>query len=88
MKIELDTEYDILYIELREGDVERTKDLDDGVHLDLDAEDRVLGLEFLSLAAFEDFVKHRDLPTNPIEWLRDEVALRQMLLGPRSRPEA
>lgn len=32
MRIELDTCYDILYIELREhGDVERTEDLADGV---------------------------------------------------------
>ncbi len=87
MRIELDTDYDILYIELREhgdGDVERTEDLADGVHLDLDAEGRELGLEFLSLDAFEDFVKERDLPENPVEWIRFEADLRHILLGPRS----
>jgi uncharacterized protein YuzE len=88
LRIELDTEYDILYIELREGDVGRTEDLEDGVHLDFDAENQMVGLEFLSLAAFEDFVKDRDLPSNPIEWLSNEADLRQILLGPRSKPEA
>lgn len=87
MRIELDTNYDILYIELREhgdGDVAFTKDLADGVHLDLDAEGQELDLEFLSLDAFEHFVKDRDLPENPVEWLRFEADLRQILLGPRS----
>lgn len=88
MRIELDKEYDILYVELRPNDVDDTVDLADGVHLDLDVEDRVVGLEFLSLDAYKDFVKHHDLPENPIEWLRFEADLRQMLLGPRSRPEA
>jgi len=35
-----------------------------------------VGAEFLSLDAFDDFVKHRDLPANSIEWLRDEADLR------------
>jgi hypothetical protein len=35
-----------------------------------------VGAEFLSLGAFDGFVKHRDLPANPIEWLRDEADLR------------
>jgi RNA polymerase sigma factor (sigma-70 family) len=59
MRIELNAEYDLLYFELREGDVERTEDLDDGVHMDLDAEGRVLGLEFLSLEAFRTFLERR-----------------------------
>lgn len=87
MRIELDTDYDVLYIELREhgdGDVERTEDLADGVHLDLDAKGRELGLEFLSLAAFEDFVRDHDLPENPVKWLRSEADLRRILLSSRS----
>ncbi|MCA1717144.1 MAG: DUF2283 domain-containing protein [Actinobacteria bacterium] len=84
LRIELDKEYDLLYIELHTGDIERTEDLADGVHLDLDAEDQVVGVEFLSLDAFDAFVEDNNLPANPIEWLRFQTDLRQMLLGPHS----
>ncbi len=56
MRIELDAEADIMYIELRDAEVERTVDLDDGVHLDLDRESRLVGIEFLSLEAFRNFL--------------------------------
>lgn len=68
-----DKEYDLLYLELHAGDTKRTEDLINGVYLDLDAEDQVVRAESLSL---DGFVKHRDLPANPIEWLRDEADLR------------
>ncbi len=57
MKIERDREADLLYIELREGDVADTLDLAEGVHLDADAEGRVLGVEFLSFDAFEHYLE-------------------------------
>jgi len=68
-----DKEYDLLYLELHAGDTKRTEDLINGVYLDLDAEDQVVRAESLSL---DGFVKHRDLPANPIEWLREEADLR------------
>ena len=81
MRIELDKEYDLLYIELRPDlEVERTEDLAEGVHLDLAAEDEIVGVEFLSLKAFDDFVEaHPDLSGNPIDWLRVQADLRQIL---------
>ena len=63
-----DKEYDLLYLDLHAGDTKRTEDLI--------AEDQVMGAEFLSLDIFDGLVKHRDLPANPIEWLRDEADLR------------
>ena len=84
MRIEWDDEYDILYIELRPNDVDETVDLADGVHLDLDAEDRVVGLEFLSLEAFDHFIESHNIPANPVDWLRNEQELCQMLSGLRS----
>ena len=57
MRIELDKEYGLLYIELRDGEVEETVDLAEGVHLDMDAEGRALGIEFLSLEAFEHYLR-------------------------------
>lgn len=48
----MDNEADALYIRLREGRVSRTI-----VHADLDAEDRPLGLEFVALAAFDEWMK-------------------------------
>jgi uncharacterized protein YuzE len=78
VKIEMDAEYDVLYIELRGGDVDRTVDLDDGVHMDLDAEDRVLGLEFLSLEAFRQFVRHHEGTVTIPELLTDPEALSQL----------
>lgn len=60
MRIERDAQHDVLYIELREGEAERTVDLDDGVHMDLDDEGRVLGVEFLSLGAFERYLERHN----------------------------
>ncbi len=60
MRIELDKEADILYIELRGGEVDNTVDLDDGVFADLDAEGRVLGVEFIALSAFQAFLERHN----------------------------
>lgn len=57
MRIELDKEYGLLYIELRDGEVEETLDLAEGVHLDVDAEGQALGIEFMSLEAFEHYLR-------------------------------
>ena len=46
-----------IYIRISDGRVERTIELDEGVYADLDAEDRPLGLEFIALAAFDEWMK-------------------------------
>ncbi len=57
MRFEFDSEADALYIRIKDGHVERTIELDKGVYADLDLEDRPLGLEFIALAAFDEWMK-------------------------------
>jgi uncharacterized protein YuzE len=47
MKIEYDREVDALYIRIQEKDVRRTKELDEGINLDLDADGKIIGLEII-----------------------------------------
>lgn len=47
MKIEYDKEVDALYIRIQEKDVARTQEVSDGVNLDFDGENRLIGLEVL-----------------------------------------
>lgn len=59
MRFELDTEADALYIYFREigpGEVARTVELEEGVNLDIDAEGRTLGLEFVYADDFRRFL--------------------------------
>ena len=37
--------------------MERTLEIEEGVYADLDAQDRPLGLEFIALAAFDEWMK-------------------------------
>lgn len=57
MRFEFDSEADALYIRIKDGRIERTIELDEGVYADLDLEDRPLGLEFIALAAFDEWMK-------------------------------
>ena len=57
MRFEFDREADALYIRLREGRVARTIELDEGVYADLDAEKHPLGLEFIALRAFDEWMR-------------------------------
>lgn len=57
MRFEFDNEADALYIRLDEGRVSRTIELEEGVYADLDAEDHPLGLEFVALAALDEWMK-------------------------------
>lgn len=63
MRFELDTEVNALYIYLRgpipDGVVAQTIELRDGVNLDLDAEGRTLGLEFVDAGDFYRFLEDR-----------------------------
>jgi uncharacterized protein YuzE len=47
MKIEYDKEVDALYIRIQEKDVARTQEVSEGVNLDFDGENRLIGLEVL-----------------------------------------
>ncbi|MEJ7841806.1 MAG: DUF2283 domain-containing protein [Rubrobacter sp.] len=61
MRIELDTEANTLYLYIRDeildGEAVRTLEVEDGVYLDLDSENRPLGLEFVHADDFQDFLK-------------------------------
>ena len=47
MRIEYDREADAVYIYLQEKEVSRTIELSHGVNIDLDAQDRLIGIEVL-----------------------------------------
>jgi uncharacterized protein YuzE len=47
MKIEYDNEVDALYIRIQEKFVSKTKELEEGINLDLDEEGKIVGLEIL-----------------------------------------
>lgn len=47
MKIEYDQEVDALYIRIQEKEVSRTKELDEGINLDMDEEGKIIGLEII-----------------------------------------
>lgn len=83
MRIELDKEADILYIELKDGEVDNTVDLDDGVFADLDAEGRVLGVEFIALSAFRAFLERHNGSVEIPDVVEDPDALRPIPPGQR-----
>lgn len=47
MKIEYDREVDSLYIRIQEKEVYRTKELEEGINLDMDEEGKIIGLEII-----------------------------------------
>ena len=47
MKIEYDKEVDALYIRIQEREVSRTKEIDDGINLDIDEDNKIIGLEII-----------------------------------------
>ena len=47
MKIEYDKEVDSLYIRIQEKEVSHTKELEEGINLDMDDEGRIIGLEII-----------------------------------------
>jgi uncharacterized protein YuzE len=67
MKIEFDKEADAIYIEFNSGEFATNKKIDDNTILDLDKDDKILGIEiinaskaiskdFLSSVSFENLV--------------------------------
>ncbi|MGB3635686.1 MAG: DUF2283 domain-containing protein [Rubrobacteraceae bacterium] len=61
MRIELDTEANAFYLyirdEIQDEEAVRTLEVEDGVYLDLDSDNRPLGLEFIHAGDFQDFLK-------------------------------
>lgn len=47
MRIEYDREVDALYIRIQEKEVSRTKEVAEGVNLDIDEEGKIIGLEII-----------------------------------------
>ncbi|MDO8744445.1 MAG: DUF2283 domain-containing protein [Candidatus Brocadiaceae bacterium] len=47
MKIEYDKEVDSLYIRIQEKEVSHTKELEEGINLDMDNEGKIIGLEII-----------------------------------------
>ncbi len=77
MRFEFDSEADALYIRINEGPVERTIELEEGVYADLDAESRPLGLEFIALAAFDEWMRRHGTLNVP-----ERVEGRESFLSP------
>ena len=62
MNIKIDSETGVLYLRLKgsegtPGLVEETREVEEGAYLDLDAESRPVGMEFLSIEDFEAFLE-------------------------------
>lgn len=47
MKIEYDKEVDAVYIRIQEKEVAHTKEIEEGINLDLDNEGKIIGLEII-----------------------------------------
>ena len=47
MKIEYDKEVDALYIRIQEKKVSHTREIEEGINIDLDEDGRVIGLEII-----------------------------------------
>ncbi len=61
MRIELDTQANALYLqlvdEIRDGEAAHTREIEEGVYLDLDGDGRPLGLEFLHADDFQGYLR-------------------------------
>ena len=47
MKIEYDQEVDAFYIRIQEKDVAKTKEIEEGINIDIDEEGKLIGLEII-----------------------------------------
>ncbi len=47
MKIEYDKEVDALYIRIQEKKVSHTKEIEEGINLDIDEDGKIIGLEII-----------------------------------------
>jgi uncharacterized protein YuzE len=47
MKIEYDKEVDAVYIRIQEKEIAKTKEIEEGINLDIDNEGKIIGLEII-----------------------------------------
>lgn len=47
MKIEYDKEVDALYIRIQEKSVSKTREIEEGINIDLDEEGKLIGIEII-----------------------------------------
>jgi len=47
MRIEYDREVDALYIRIQDKKVSRTREIEEGINLDIDADGKIIGLEII-----------------------------------------
>ena len=50
MKIEYDNEIDALYIRIQEKYVAHTKELEEGINIDIDEDNKIIGIEIIGAA--------------------------------------
>ena len=61
MKIRYDPDADAMYIELRNGKVDHTKELDENTIIDYDKDETVLGIEILFVKEILNFLRNLKL---------------------------
>lgn len=72
MKIEFDQAADALYVQLAEGEIEKTEKIKPGMILDYDANGNVLGVELLCVSKRAELpLKKRHRPHNSIHFPTD-----------------
>jgi uncharacterized protein YuzE len=75
LKFRLDTEVNALYIRFMPGKVEQTVEWEDLVYIDIDAEGRPLGVEFVNADDFVPFLRRHkgnlNLPAEVNDHLRN-----------------
>ncbi|MBA3415720.1 MAG: DUF2283 domain-containing protein [Chloroflexia bacterium] len=68
----------LLYVELRDGEVAETAELDEEIYVDLDPDGRPVGIEFLDAGAFLPFLQ-RLLPESDGVMMEIPATLRDLL---------
>ncbi len=68
MKIEYDNEVDALYIRIQEKPVSRTREIEEGINLDLDEQGAVIGLEIIGALERYDRKDLFNIATENLAW--------------------
>ena len=68
MKIEYDNEADALYIRIQDKQVYQTKEIEEGVNVDLDAQGAVIGLEIIGALERYDRKDLFNIATENLAW--------------------
>ncbi len=68
MKIEYDNEVDALYIRIQEKDVCRTREIEEGINLDLDEYGAIIGLEIIGALERYDRKDLFNIATENLAW--------------------